>query len=535
MPRITSRTLLRSFAGSPRRPGRCVAAFLALTIAALTLAVGDARPKQGSSGVRPQAPPDTAARVERVLKGLRPRMEAEGAPARWTLAERMAAHKVPGVSLAIIDGGRVVWAQGFGVKEVGGQNPVSATTLFQAASNSKPVTVSAMLRLVDKGTLSLDANVNQYLTSWKLPENEFTKEIPVTLRRLATHTGGTTVHGFRGYKVGVPRPTVPELLDGKAPANHDPVRVDTIPGQKFRYSGGGTIVIQQLLADAAGTPFPALLQQQVFGPLGMGNSTFEQPLPEGRAADAARGHEKNAVLPGGWHVYPELAAAGLWTTPTDLATWAVAMGDAVVGRSTTFLSRATAAQIIGSAVPGRSPRERVGLGLLLYDSGDNLSLGHGGSNEGFLSDFKMFPNTGKGFAVMLNTGESGVGLMREIQFAIADEYKWPEIGTTRITTVAVDPAALDGVAGIYAIELTAGPNAGRNLCPVVREGTRLFIQLLWANAREELYPQSPTTFIGANGGRFSFTKDAAGRDVMMIGEGPRAMIGVKQVRVDQPK
>jgi CubicO group peptidase (beta-lactamase class C family) len=215
---------------------------LVLIMTTLAVVVPRVRTEQAPSSVRPQAAADIASRVARVVNGLRPRVEVVGAPMRWSLAVRMAEYKAPAVSIAIVEGGRVVWAQGFGVKEAGGTSPVTATTLFQAGSNSKAVAVSAMLRLAQAGRLSLDANVNQYLTSWKLPENEFTAQAPVTLRRLATHTGGTTVSGFPGYQVGVPRPTVPELLDGKAPANTPAVRVDTVPGKGFRYSGGGTTI-----------------------------------------------------------------------------------------------------------------------------------------------------------------------------------------------------------------------------------------------------------------------------------------------------
>jgi CubicO group peptidase (beta-lactamase class C family) len=384
--------------------------------------------------------------------------------------------------------------------------------------------MSAMLRLVDKGTVSLDTNVNRYLRSWKLPENEFTKQEPVTLRRLATHTAGTTLAGFPGHKVGLPLPTVPDLLDGKAPANTEPVRVDQLPGQGFRYSGGGTTIMGLVMTDATGTPLSALLQQQVLGPLGMAHSIYEMPLAEARAAAAARGHEKNAVVPGGWHVYPE-AAGGLWTTPTDLATWAIAMGDALSGRSTTFLSQATASQIIASAVPGRSVQERIGLGLLLYGTGDTLNFVHNGQNEGFISEFKMYANRGQGVAIMINTGESGFTLVREIQYAIAAEFGWPDLGTAKVTTVAVDAAALDRLTGTYVIDI----KSGRHLPRVVREGTRLFFEGWGLSAREELYPQSPTTFIGAAAGtKFTFTRDAAGRDLITMGEGPRAVTGFKQ-------
>lgn len=493
---------------------------LTLTLTLPMLALG-AREPQTPGGVQPQAAPDTAARIERVLKGLRPRIEVEGAPVRWTLAERMTAYKVPAVTLAIIDGGRLVWAQGFGLTEIGGQDPVTATTLFQAGSISKAITVSAMLRLVDKGTLSLDTNVNTYLTSWKLPENDFTRQQPVTLRRLATHTGGTTVSGFPGYKVGVPRPTVPELLDGKAPANTPPVRVDTLPGQAFRYSGGGTTIIQQVLTDVTGTPFPALLQQQVLGPLGMAHSSFDQPLTAARAAAAAHGHVKGAIVPGGWHVYPELAAAGLWTTPTDLAAWATGMADALGGRSTTFLSQPTAAQILGSAVPGRSAQERVGLGLFFNGSEDLLSFNHGGEDEGFVSNVKMYPKTGQGVVIMVNAA-SGVGLFQEIELAIQAEFGWPEVGTTRITAVAVEPAVLDRLTGTYVLYNLAGRHYPR----VVREGTRLYYE--FGDVRKEMYPQSPTTFIGTDGSRFSFARDDGGRYVVILGTGASAVAAVKQ-------
>jgi CubicO group peptidase (beta-lactamase class C family) len=522
--------LLLSASDQPGRPTRRGARAnwrraspLALVMATLMLVTGRADIRQKPDGPR-RTDADIAARVDRVLKGLRPRIEVENAPARWTLAERMAAYKISAVSFAIVDGGRVVWAKGFGTTEAGGKVPVTATTLFQVASCSKPVAVSAMLRMVDKGALSLDTNVNQYLKSWKLPENDFTKEAPVTLRRIGTHTAGTTVGGFPGYKADAPRPTVPQLLDGRPPANNEPVRVDQLPGRGFRYSGGGYTIMQQLLVDVAGTSFPALAEKEVFGPLGMKHSTFEQPLPPALAANAARAYEKNVLVSGGWHVYPELAAAGLWTTPTDLATWAIAMADALTGRSARFLSQATASQILTSAVPGRSEREKVGLGLLLYGTGETLNFVHNGQNEGFMSEFKMYATRGQGIAVAINSGEAGFNLVREIQNAVAAEFEWPEQSTTKITTVALDPAAMDAVTGTYEFTLASG----RLLPRIVREGTKLYFENWGLTARWELHPQSPTTFIANIGTRLSFSVDATGRGVLTMGEGPRAQKGIKQ-------
>ena len=226
---------------------------LAATIGGIAAVAGcSQRPDSASAEA---STPDTA-RIERVLSGLRPPLEVTGRPTvKWTLAERMAYHEVPGVSIAVISGGRVEWARGIGVKEAGKADSITPTTLFQAASISKPVAATGMLRLVERGTLQLDTNVNGYLKSWKVPENKFTTTEKVTLRRIASHTAGLTVHGFPGYSPTDPIPTVVQVLDGAKPANTRPVRVDTTPGAISRYSGGGTTIMQQLLVDVTGKPF----------------------------------------------------------------------------------------------------------------------------------------------------------------------------------------------------------------------------------------------------------------------------------------
>ena len=235
---------------------------ISATIVIATLAGCSARsetPPTDSAAARAADPNDTA-HISRVLGGLRPPVEIEGKPAqRWTLAERMTNYKVPGVSIAVIQGGRIAWARGFGVKEAGKSDSVTPATLFQAASISKPVAATAMLRLVERGTLNLDTNVNNYLKSWKVPDNKFTTTEKVTLRRIVSHTAGLTVHGFPGYATTDRIPTVVQVLDGVKPANTDPVRVDTTPGAIERYSGGGTTIMQQLLVDVTGKPFPVRL------------------------------------------------------------------------------------------------------------------------------------------------------------------------------------------------------------------------------------------------------------------------------------
>ena len=267
------------------------------------------------------APAAVEARISRIENGLLSPVVVAGRPIPlMTLAARMAELKVPGVSIAVIYNGAIEWAKGYGAAEAGTQTPVTPRTLFQAASVSKPVAALAALRLVEQGRLVLDEDVNAKLKSWKVPENEFTKAEKVTLRRLLSHTAGLTVHGFGGYPADVPVPSLAQVLDGEKPANSAAIRVDIVPGTVWRYSGGGYTVMQQLLIDVTGRAFPDILAELVLKPVGMTDSTYEQPLPEARRGGAAAGHTSDGkLLPGRCHTYPEMAAAGLWTTPTDLA------------------------------------------------------------------------------------------------------------------------------------------------------------------------------------------------------------------------
>ena len=229
------------------------------------------------------APPDD--RIAKVENGLRPPVLVEG-DKTWTIAERMRHYHVEGVSIAVIRDSKIEWAKGYGFADVEAKQPVTTSTLFQAASISKPVSAMGALALVEDGKLTLDGDINRFLKSWKVPASAHTAKAPVTLEGLLSHTAGLTVHGFPGYAAGETVPTVPQVLDGAPPANTAPVRVDLDPGSQYRYSGGG-IIAQLAMTDVTGQPFPALMQRLVLGPLAMKESTYDQPLPAARVAEAA--------------------------------------------------------------------------------------------------------------------------------------------------------------------------------------------------------------------------------------------------------
>src|SRR5215208_967230 len=323
-----------------------------------------------------QAPLQT--RIQRVEQGLLSAVIVKGNPG-WTIQERMKHYKIPGVSIAVINDHKVEWARGYGVKDLETGEPVTTETIFQAGSISKPVAAMVALKRVQEGKIALDEDINDKLTSWKLPDNEFTAKKKVTLANLLSHTAGLTVHGFPGYAVGEKLPTLPQVLDGAPPANTAAVRVNMEPGTRFRYSGGGTTIAQLLLTDTERRPFPDIARETVLAPLGMGDSGYEQPLPAARARLAATGHRADGKpVEGKFHVYPEMAAAGLWTTPTDLAKFGIEVQLSLQGKSNKVLSKASVERMVTPFVSND-----VGLGFFIQKRGQQLYFGHDGADEGF--------------------------------------------------------------------------------------------------------------------------------------------------------
>ena len=361
--------------------------------------------------------PDSSSRLARIESSAVELPAKPGeAPTRLSLSELMKVYNIPAASIAVIENYKIVDVKAYGV--VGGDNtPVTTRTLFQAGSISKPVAATAALYLVEHGKLSLDEDVNQKLKTWKLPENEFTKTEKVTLRRLMSHTGGLTVHGFPGYDVDAPLPTLVQVLNGEKPANTDPIRVDLVPGTTSRYSGGGVTIEQLLMMDVTGKSFPSLLRETVLDKIGMNDSSYEQPLPANRVAMTASGtYIDGKPVHGKWHVYPEMAAAGLWTTPTDLAKFAIEIALSKQGKANHILSQKMTEQMLTPVL------DQAGLGFFVEK--DNAGqFGHGGADEGFQALLTMNYSTGKGLVVMADS-DNGIALANAVLRRVVTEYGW---------------------------------------------------------------------------------------------------------------
>ncbi len=396
----------------------------------------------------PVASPETEQHIQHVTSGLTSDVVIKGDDhATHVLADRIKDLKIPGVSIAVIHEGKIEWARGFGVSSIGG-SPVTPETMFQASSISKPLAAMAALRLVEQGKISLDVDINKFLTTWKFPADPAALGKPVTLRELLTHTGGTTVHGFPGYASTDPVPTLVQVLNGEKPANTPAIRSEAVPAAKWNYSGGGYTIMQQALIDVTKEAFPTLLHDTVLAPIGMTQSTYGQPLPKEFQAYAATPYSGDGTpIKGGAHTYPEMAAAGLWTTPTDLARYAIEVQKSLEGKANHVLSVEMTRKML---TPGMG---KWGLGLQIGGDEANPYFTHGGVNEGFVNNFAAYEKNGEGAVVMTNSANGGL-IASEILHSIAAVYKWPDFQPTVRTAVPVDPKILAQYVGVYALAPT---------------------------------------------------------------------------------
>lgn len=447
----------------------------------------------GSRLIAQGAEPPVQARIDRVVTCLRQPLYVKGDPC-VDLAERMAALHVTGVSVAVIHNGRLEWARGFGTEHVGGK-PITPETRFQAGSISKPVAAMAALHLVEEGKLGLDEDANSELLSWKIPIGPEAAGKAVTLRELLTHTAGTTVHGFAGYAHGEPVPTLVQVLKGEAPANTPAVKVETVPGSRWNYSGGGFTIMQMMAIDAAKEPFPKLMHDAVLAPIGMRHSTFDQPLPIGNQPTTTPYNEDGTPVAGGPHTYPEMAAAGLWTTASDLAQYIIENQQSLTGRANHVLSQAMTKQML---TPGIG---NWGLGVQIGGSKEDPYFTHDGINAGFESVFVGYENHGDGAVVMTNA-QGGERLAKELMQSIATEYSWPNFRGKMM--VRLDPSVLEKYAGTYDLTPTSS-------LTFTVDGNQLF-GAMNHQGKTPVFPESETRFfLKMADVEIDFVKDGQGQ------------------------
>jgi CubicO group peptidase (beta-lactamase class C family) len=354
-------------------------------------------------------------RISRIEHSIQPTLQIEGEEVpTYFIEDRLKELNIPGISIAVVNNGKLEWAKGYGFADKSENRMVDTLTMFLAGSISKPVAAIRAHQLVEEGKMSLDVNINDYLSTWKVPDNEFTAKEKVTLRRILNHTAGLTVWGFPGYDKGDTIPTVPEVLDGRG--NTDSVRVFKVPGESWMYSGGGYTVMQMAITDIEGMTFPETMQRHVLDLLNMRESTFENPLPEAFHAIAATGYRGNGdEVEGKWPIYPEMAAAGLWTTPSQLIQYAIEIQKIHQTKKDGILKYETVEAML---TPGMNDH---GLGPGIGE----FTFGHGGADEGFRADLTAWKDTPNALVIMVNSDNGSI--ISEVKLAIAKAYNLPGI------------------------------------------------------------------------------------------------------------
>lgn len=406
-------------------------------------------------------------RIHRIENGLQSNLQIQYgdsiARSTYNIEDRMKELKIPGLSIAVMNNGKIEWAKGYGIADSTENRKVTTNTLFQSGSISKPVAATRALQLSEKGIVDLNANVNDYLTSWKLPDNEFTKEEKATLTGLMTHSAGLTVHGFPGYSRGDTIPSVVDILDGKG--NTGPVRVFRKPGERWKYSGGGYTIMQLVITDIEQKEFSQIMQEEVLTPLKMTSSTYENPLPEKYHNIAASGYYSDGTMvKGNWHVYPEMAAAGLWSTPSDLVKWTHEIQQIATTKKDGLLK----AETVDDMLTERRGNQGLGPYVLKH------TFGHGGADEGFRADLRAWKEQPISVAIMTNS-DNGSTIIQEIFLSIAEEYNLPDVNARIRKVKEQSPEKLKRYEGTYlftgdskakvvvkenGLEFTGGPASG---------------------------------------------------------------------------
>ena len=447
---------------------------------------------QTSQNVYSKEVEEKIAKVERSLSGW-----AKTSDNNWNIQERMKYHNIYGVSIAVVKDFKLEWARGYGLADTSDKRPVTTQTLFQAASISKSLNAVGVLKLVDKKNLDIQKDINSYLQSWKFPyDTAKSKNVPITVSHLLSHTAGLTVHGFPGYKWTDALPSDKDILDGTKPANTAAIRSEFQPGVRVKYSGGGTTVTKKIVMDLTGKRYDEYMREEVLEPMGMVSSFFTQPPPPGSFPHLASAYYRNgSPVKGKFHIYPEQAADGLWTNPTDLSRFIIEMQLSLEGNSNKVLSRDLANKMLTPVM------ENAGLGVFVDTKGNRKFFGHGGANEGFRCRYYGSLEGGDGIVIMVNSDNDAI--IPEILNSVATVYGWDNFTGQKVKRIV--PVHIDSLAsyvGTYNLE-------GITLQVIQKDRTLYFIQDQSPPVR--MYFSSPSEFfIKEVNADFQFHRNAKG-------------------------
>ena len=335
-----------------------------------------------------------------------------------TLAERMKDCRTNAISIALVENLEICETYTHGVKRRGKTDKVTVDTIFQAASISKPVFAAAVMQLVERGTLDIDTDISKYLVGYEVPAYDNVKH-RITLKQVLSHNAGLSLHGFEGYQQGQQVPTIEQILNGAPPSNHLKLKLLKKPETGYQYSGGGYVLAQKVVTDVCKRDFCELMNELVLSPLSMTRSTFSQPLLSDKLSEIAYGYNPHDLeVPGGYDIMPELSAAGLWSTPSDLARLGIEVMKGLNNESA-YLKKDTAMLMTTRAYENSGH----GIGFVIDDCKKGPTFGHDGYNDGFVSSMSFCPYDGSGIVVMVNSN-IGIDIISEVVNAFKEVYGW---------------------------------------------------------------------------------------------------------------
>lgn len=457
-----------------------------------------------SPGDRSDAESELDSRIIRIENRLISSLQIKGQPQEYfNLDERLEELGIPGLSVAFSSNGEVEWAQAYGMADKSENKPMTTGSYLLAGSISKPVAAIRSLQLVEDEVFTLDEDVNHYLTSWQVPNNEFTTTEKVTLQRILSHTAGLTVWGFPGYDKGDEVPSVVDVLDGKG--NTDPVRVFRQPGEAWQYSGGGYTIMQLAIEDTEDLGFAQSMKENVLDRMRMPGSTYENPLPVALHGIAATGYRANGdEVEGKWPIYPEMAAAGLWTTPSELIQYGIEIQRILQSGQDGVLSYKTVSEMLDAE------SDTHGLGPSVQDH----TFGHGGADEGFRA--QLFAWKDQPYAVVVMVNSDNGKIIRELLLSVANEYGLPGIEPVVREIIELEQESLNKFVGQYELEQVG-------VFDISVDGNRLKLSGVVFDYTDWLYPQSDQVFFGSETGSL-FTFDVQdGVPVGFESQGGRAV------------
>ncbi|WP_209912304.1 serine hydrolase domain-containing protein [Chryseobacterium jejuense] len=305
---------------------------------------------------------------------------------------------VPGVAIAVIQNGKVLWTQCIGLADMESKKPITTETIFNVGSVSKMVSAWGLIQLSEKGLVTLDESVDPFLVRWKLPVSQYDIS-KVTLRRILSHTAGLSVHGYGGSEQGTPLLSLEESLSGKTKRNGESVRLISEPGTKWEYSGGGYTLAQLLLEERTKEKFSDYMKKNVFEPLGLNHThyewTEEMMTSSATAYDASGKPIKNRI-------FTEQAAAGLQTTILDLAHFAE-LSITSDSKQLNKVLKSTNLQLMEKPVLPFSDQGKSGLGYRFMNYEGFETIGHTGENEGWSAGVFMHLPTKSGIVILCNS------------------------------------------------------------------------------------------------------------------------------------